>query len=481
MTDKLVLKTFSSLQQDSSATADLNSNSASIVTAVNNTLSRDGTSPNQMGGNLDMNSNQILNLPSPAGINSPARLQDVTNNPVILTVPPVGTSGATVPLLNANNTWSGTNTYSAASIDNGAVTFNGSATFNSTVSLPVNSIANTTLAQMPLNTIKGNNTGGTANAADLTVSQVNTMLGTALLAGNNTWTGNNFFKQLPWADVQAWGALGNGVHDDTANIQAAIDYMYTTYGSGILGGGIVYVPPGNYSVTGITLKGTVRLVGAARERSIINGGATNNDTVTFDSTSNYASLEHLEVIGYQNAAATSNGVVIAQGRAVNLFNCHILGGSAGLFTKGTDGMVENCYIAGYTSNITSNGANWYVRCKIDTAALGTPTDGFIQGAFYTSGVAENHFTDCDFSGNFTHSITINDTGTSSAITTFVGCVFAAPMVITNAKFTMMSACEVGSTVTVGTNPTAITGCVATGSAVVVSGGGKTLAGNISIT
>lgn len=40
-----------------------------------------------------------------------------------------------------------------------------------------NVVPNTMLAQMPTNTIKGNNTGSTANAADLTVSQVNALIG----------------------------------------------------------------------------------------------------------------------------------------------------------------------------------------------------------------------------------------------------------------------------------------------------------------
>ena len=68
--------------------------------------------------NLDMNSNQILNLPSPATTHSPARLIDVVSNPTI-SVPPVGTSGATVPLMNGNNTWSGINTFTANTVFTG--------------------------------------------------------------------------------------------------------------------------------------------------------------------------------------------------------------------------------------------------------------------------------------------------------------------------------------------------------------------------
>lgn len=54
----------------------VNANSDLIETAVENTLSRDGTSPNSMSNDLDMNSNQILNLPAPVSPTDPIRLQD---------------------------------------------------------------------------------------------------------------------------------------------------------------------------------------------------------------------------------------------------------------------------------------------------------------------------------------------------------------------------------------------------------------------
>jgi len=52
----------------------LNANFALIETALENTLSRDGTAPNPMNASLDMNSNRILNLPAAATSSEPVTL-----------------------------------------------------------------------------------------------------------------------------------------------------------------------------------------------------------------------------------------------------------------------------------------------------------------------------------------------------------------------------------------------------------------------
>lgn len=83
-----------------SATA-YNTNNGLIETALENTLSRDGTTPNTMGANLDMNSNRITNLPIPLNANEPARLVDVqdaisgNSTATLTTFSPAGNIAAT--------------------------------------------------------------------------------------------------------------------------------------------------------------------------------------------------------------------------------------------------------------------------------------------------------------------------------------------------------------------------------------------------
>lgn len=76
---KITLTALGNLQNESTAVNAINSNSATIVAAMDNTLSRDGTSPNQMNATLDMNSNKVINLPVPSSATEPLRLSDLTD------------------------------------------------------------------------------------------------------------------------------------------------------------------------------------------------------------------------------------------------------------------------------------------------------------------------------------------------------------------------------------------------------------------
>src|SRR6266852_2654039 len=90
---KITLPNVADLTQPVTAATTINNNSATIQTAFDNTLSRDGTQPNTMNSNLDLNGNQILNLPSPATTNSPLRLQDLNTF--------IGGGSIVVPVVNA--------------------------------------------------------------------------------------------------------------------------------------------------------------------------------------------------------------------------------------------------------------------------------------------------------------------------------------------------------------------------------------------
>lgn len=75
--------------------------------------------------------------------------------------------------LTGNVTGSGTGSFATTIANNAVVT----ATINN------NAVTNAKLAQMATLTIKGNNTGGASDPIDLTVAQVNTMLGSSLTVG----------------------------------------------------------------------------------------------------------------------------------------------------------------------------------------------------------------------------------------------------------------------------------------------------------
>jgi hypothetical protein len=96
-------------------------------------------------------------------------------------------------------------------------------------------------------------------------------------------------KNKPAFDVRAYGAKGDGVADDTAEIQAAITAAAT--------GGLVFLPAGNYKITGtLTISGSrVTLAGAGRSSTITCTGGT-FDCITHDGGS-YNTVRDLSIVG----------------------------------------------------------------------------------------------------------------------------------------------------------------------------------------
>lgn len=74
---KVTLTEIQNLQSETTAVQAINANFQELADAIENTLSRDGTTPNSLSANLDINSNRILNLPEPVDDTEPVRLVDI--------------------------------------------------------------------------------------------------------------------------------------------------------------------------------------------------------------------------------------------------------------------------------------------------------------------------------------------------------------------------------------------------------------------
>jgi len=74
---KVTFSTFNSLENETSFLTTLNNNFANVSTAIDLLLSRNGTAPNTMTANIDMNSHRIINLPTPVASGEPVRKQEL--------------------------------------------------------------------------------------------------------------------------------------------------------------------------------------------------------------------------------------------------------------------------------------------------------------------------------------------------------------------------------------------------------------------
>lgn len=79
--------TISTIAGSYASVAALNAAFDAIEAAIENTLSRDGTSPNAMAADLDMDSNEIVNLGPPSTGSSAARLVDIQSASIVTEFP----------------------------------------------------------------------------------------------------------------------------------------------------------------------------------------------------------------------------------------------------------------------------------------------------------------------------------------------------------------------------------------------------------
>jgi hypothetical protein len=165
---------------------------------------------------------------------------------------------------------------------------------------------------------------------------------------NITATGSTAARSLAnrFADVvnvKDFGAVGDGVADDTAAIQAAIDY------SSSIGGCIVFLPEGSYKTSSaLSLKPNVYLKGSGTRATFIIGSGTHSVIAAVGSLTNILSNGKISDLTIRGGSKTNTSVRGVDFRWVNRYEV-------------TNLEIFQCYIGFYFDN------SW--QTKLDTVHI----------------------------------------------------------------------------------------------------------------
>lgn len=170
----------------------------------------------------------------------------------------------------------------------------------------------------------------------------------------------------------AYGAVGDNVTDDTAACQAAINAVAAA------GGGIVYFPPGAYSISRLNITGNnVTLVGSNRA-SYINSNDNVNSIIYIASNITNTQIKDLGFSTKTGTVRTGGDFIWAYGSEVRVINCRFTKGKNGLYfgSASSNCLIDNCSFLNFDNNnsgsviaIVSSGSNFIINnCFIDNTS-----------------------------------------------------------------------------------------------------------------
>lgn len=186
MPDKITLQNVASI--DNSLITAINNNNATLISAIDNTLSRDGTSPNQMTNTLDMNGKPIINIPFASTPNQPVALGQL------------GTVSSIIPAIvgDVSGSFNGTNIPTTLATVNSNV-----GTFGSSTQIPVvtvnakgltTAVTTATPPAAPVSSVFTRTGAITAQANDYSFSQLSGNISTSQMNGGTGASSSTFWR-----------------------------------------------------------------------------------------------------------------------------------------------------------------------------------------------------------------------------------------------------------------------------------------------
>ena len=201
----------------------------------------------------------------------------------------------------------------------------------------------------------------------------------ALLSGLGAWAANPSFNDVALIPIVPLGAAGNGVTDDTAALQAAINIAA---GSSVTNGLIIIpagtyhltsqltVPPGQYVTNGpVGIRSGLTIRGAGPGKTILDFSAIGNGiglcltNYAYD----YVSIENLQLKGPMTPTTTSVGIALGASGTTGYTNYPISHTSG---WSGSINSVQSVAIIGFGTGLAiTNQWNVFVRgCNISSNA-----------------------------------------------------------------------------------------------------------------